>query len=393
VKILWHGVGPWHKTGYGVQTALFAPRLAGLGHEVVLAYMGIRGVHDKPESAHPDAAEHIRAGHWKSASLRVGGVQDIPLLGPGLTEFAPPPPREVRAAFGGHDPDLVIVMKDAWVLPPNAYKRWNTAVWTNIDCRPMGTPDREFFEISGARPIAVSKFGQAMMREAGLSPLYIPHGIDTNAWTPGDKAEARKLLGLPAPPTFIAGINASNIGPRKAWTEQLGAFAVFHAKLQPDSLLLIHASPDHPEGINLRHLAAALGIEEVVKFGAHVNMRGDQMVSWYRSLDVLLNATYGEGFGLPIVEALACRIPVIGTECSAMPEKIPPGAGQLVRCQPWWNPQHQAWWAIPDVRQLTAWLDRAEARRMVPAPEYGAAYDADLITTEYWKPALEGELA
>jgi glycosyltransferase involved in cell wall biosynthesis len=382
VRILWHGVGPWHKTGYGVQTALFAPRLRDLGHELVLAYMGIRGVHDQPGSAHPDAAEHIRAGHWR----------DIPLLGPGLTEFAPPPPREVKASFGGHDPDLVIVMKDAWVLPAQAYKRWNTAVWTNIDCRPMGTPDREFFEASGARPIAVSKFGQAMMRQAGLDPLYIPHGIDPALWIPGDKAEARDLLGLPQK-TFIAGINAANIGPRKAWSEQLGAFAVFHAKLQPDSLLLIHASPEHPEGINLRHLVSALEIEDSVKFGSHQNMRGPQMVNWYRSLDVLLNATYGEGFGLPIAEALACRVPVVGTDCSAISEKIPAGAGWLVRCQPWWNPQHQAWWAIPDVRQLTAWIDRAEAKRLVPAPEYGAQYDADLIATEYWKPALEGELA
>jgi glycosyltransferase involved in cell wall biosynthesis len=379
-RILWHGIGPWHKTGYGVQTALFAPRLRDLGHQVAIAVMGRKGIDDRPDKAHPDAV----FTEWEG----------IPVIGPGLTEFGLPLPLDIKAAFGGHHPDLVIVLKDAWVLRAASYRRYNTAVWCNIDCEPIGTPDREFFEASGAHPVAVSKFGVSVMRAAGLSPLYVPHGIDTGAWGAGDRAAARELLGLPQH-TFLAGINAANVGipSRKAFAEQFAAFASFRKRLQPDSLLLAHTHPEHPEGVNLRHLVAGLGIGDAVRFPSHINMRGGQMLTWYQSLDVLMNATYGEGFGLPIVEALACRVPVIGTECSAITEKIPPGAGWLVPGQQWWNPHHRAWWAIPNIPAMTAKLAHAYTRALTPAPQYAACYGADHVTTEYWKPALEALLS
>ena len=37
MKILWHSNAPWAQTGYGQQTALFAPRLRALGHELALS--------------------------------------------------------------------------------------------------------------------------------------------------------------------------------------------------------------------------------------------------------------------------------------------------------------------------------------------------------------------
>ena len=38
------------------------------------------------------------------------------------------------------------------------------------------------------------------------------------------------------------------------------------------------------------------------------------MAGWYRSLDVLSACSYGEGFGLPILEAQACGSPAIVTD-------------------------------------------------------------------------------
>ena len=46
---------------------------------------------------------------------------------------------------------------------------------------------------------------------------------------------------------------------------------------------------------------------------------------WYGCIDVLLASTYGEGFGLPIVEAMAAGVPVITTRCSSMEELNPDG--------------------------------------------------------------------
>ena len=51
----------------------------------------------------------------------------------------------------------------------------------------------------------------------------------------------------------------------------------------------------------------------------------------YASCDVWLFGSRKEGFGLPILEAMACRTPVIATPAGAAPELVKPGGGILVR--------------------------------------------------------------
>ncbi|HEX8323972.1 MAG TPA: glycosyltransferase family 4 protein [Tepidisphaeraceae bacterium] len=53
----------------------------------------------------------------------------------------------------------------------------------------------------------------------------------------------------------------------------------------------------------------------------------------YASCDAWLFASRSEGFGLPILEAMACRTPVIGTPTGAAPELIALGGGVLVKPQ------------------------------------------------------------
>ena len=395
-RILWAGIGPGHATGFGRMTAEFVPRIRDLGHEVVLSLFGEPAVKDgrpNPRSTwnHP--------GH---AGIRATGTgEGMRVTGPSPAgEFRLPGRDVIWDAFGGHDPDLTIVFKDAWVLDPADYRERNTAVWLAFDTEPLGVPDRRFFAASGARAVCVSAAGHATARAAGQEygvdglrrAAYVPHGIGMDLWSPGDQQAARSLLGLPEG-VFIAGICAANIGPRKAWGEQLAAFAAYR-RSDPSALLLIHAAPDHPEGMNLKDLVSHLGLEGAVKFGEHTAMDDPQMITWYRSLDVLLAATYGEGFGIPIIEAQACGVPVIGTDCSAISEKIPPGAGWLVPGQRWWNPHHQAWWMIPDTGKLTRALHRAARRQHWPPAkirDHALNYDAAHVAKVYWAPVL-GEL-
>ena len=46
--------------------------------------------------------------------------------------------------------------------------------------------------------ITFSQHGVKMTHEAGLDCYYVPHGVETALFHPGDRQEARKLLGLPA---------------------------------------------------------------------------------------------------------------------------------------------------------------------------------------------------
>ena len=50
----------------------------------------------------------------------------------------------------------------------------------------------------------------------------------------------------------------------------------------------------------------------------------------YRSADLLLAPTRREGFGISIAEAMACGLPVVATDCSAIPELIANGRGGIL---------------------------------------------------------------
>lgn len=50
----------------------------------------------------------------------------------------------------------------------------------------------------------------------------------------------------------------------------------------------------------------------------------------YASCDLWLCASRSEGFGLPVLEAMACRTPVVATPAGAAPELLAPGGGLLV---------------------------------------------------------------
>ncbi len=59
----------------------------------------------------------------------------------------------------------------------------------------------------------------------------------------------------------------------------------------------------------------------------------EKLPGYYASCDAWLFGTRREGFGLPILEAMACRTPVIGTPAGAAPELIGAGGGILVKAE------------------------------------------------------------
>lgn len=79
----------------------------------------------------------------------------------------------------------------------------------------------------------------------------------------------------------------------------------------------------------------------------------------YGKCDAWLFASRSEGFGLPIIEAMACRTPVIGTPAGAAPEMLSGGTGILVKPE---APEAMAD-AIERICQLSnsEWLAMSEA--------------------------------
>jgi len=86
----------------------------------------------------------------------------------------------------------------------------------------------------------------------------------------------------------------------------------------PNLRLLIFGHPQSP-GLPLPPGAVFLG-----------NPTAEQIRATYSQCDVWLFGAREEGFELPILEAMACRTPVIGTPAGAALELLVDGAGILV---------------------------------------------------------------
>ena len=95
----------------------------------------------------------------------------------------------------------------------------------------------------------------------------------------------------------------------------LGFYAAFLKAHGFKSLINLRgANPGHRWWRGEKALAARLGIGKWVtypdQYAYDTNLiTREQLAAWYRGLDVLSICSYGEGFGLPLIEAQAAGIP------------------------------------------------------------------------------------
>jgi len=106
----------------------------------------------------------------------------------------------------------------------------------------------------------------------------------------------------------------------------------------------------------------------------------EELPRMYAACDAWLFGSRLEGFGLPILEAMACRTPVIGTPAGAAPELLKDGGGILV------HPMHPDAMAAAIVR--IARMDDTEWRRMSDAAHATATRYTWDDATELFEAAL-----
>jgi len=381
-RVLWHSNAPFVGTGYGQQTALFAPRLEDIGYETaVSAFFGLQGS--------PTTWNDGRGGR---DLLILPGGQDPhgnDVLG-----------RHAQEWFKGKG-GLLVTLTDVWVLAAEMIAQLPCLAWVPIDHTPAPSLVLNWFHVSNAIPLAMSRFGEASLRDAGLDPLYVPHGVDTSIFCPGDRAEGRKAIDVPED-LFVVGMVAANAGrpSRKGFSQALQAYAAF-ASAHTDVALYLHTKVVSSIGENLSGICSSLGIRPyaVDQYKYQAGLDQESVAKTMRGIDVLLNPSHGEGFGLTTLEAQACGTPVIATNFSAMAEVVGKDAGWLVDGQYEWT-NFEAWQLCPDVSQIITALEQAydewkcgNADRALAAVEHIQQYESEHVLNDYWKPALrEAEL-
>jgi glycosyltransferase involved in cell wall biosynthesis len=250
----------------------------------------------------------------------------------------------------------------------------------------------------------MSKFGKAMFENVGIESWYVPHAIEkvfkptqNISLAENESISAKEFLKIPND-RFVVGMNAANKGimpNRKAFGENLLAFSMFSQQYD-DAVLYIHTDASGSlGGIKLNDLITACGIpkEKVIFADPYLLRTGlnqETMAAIYSQMDVLLATSYGEGFGIPTIEAQACGVPVIVSDFAASAELC--GDGWKIGGQPLWDAPQKSWFHIPAVPEILDALKQAYNRGSGvsdKAIEFAKQYDADLIYRTHWKSTLD----
>jgi len=369
----------WIDSGYAIQARLLALALQKRGYEVaIFAYAGLGG-----GTRVWRGIKHYPSGRAKYSADIIGGH---------------------AAHFGA---DLVLILTDSFAIDPQAIDAIPTRVayWCPIDAVAADADDpvpilyqAVFSGAPRAIPIAMSRFGEKMLRDSGRDCLYVPHMIDTEVFRPQDKAALRDRYGIPQD-AFIIGINAANSDVLRKNFQ--GQFAAFRRAMGDNWLLYLNTFPGGDGiGLDLPYEAMQKGIYDKVRWGSEPydyvagNIPEQTIADWYACLDLYSQCSLAEGFGITPYEAQACGIPVVVSDGSAMSESC--GAGWKVPAQAdLANPSLRADWVLPPRAGIAKAYRRAAenpatlASLAPKARTFAEHYDIENVMATYWGPALE----
>jgi len=151
----------------------------------------------------------------------------------------------------------------------------------------------------------------------------IPGGIDPARFFPLESEVERQVIrhrfGLPDEALVL--LAARNLTPRTGVDVLLRAFAELRSVNLPQPAFLVLLG-DGAKAEEYRHLAGELGLGETqLRFTGRVPE--EELADWYRCADLAVMPTRAlEGFGLATIEAMACGVPVVGTDIGATPELL-----------------------------------------------------------------------
>lgn len=210
--------------------------------------------------------------------------------------------------------------------------------------------------------LTISEFGVEEWRKAGVTAGLCRPGINNGKFyrlPDSERLAIRAKLDI-APDAFVVGVMAMNQG-RKAIPQMMRAFFDF-ALDKPDARLILDMEATSPAGWDLVALCEQFGWErKKVIFRHEAAARGVyELRERYNVLDVHAVLAFREGFGLPILEAMACGAISAAQDWCAGTEVVKDGRGLLVPSLDYFMPS--TWGGaldkLPDYSALAKELQR-----------------------------------
>ena len=374
---------PGMPTGYGNQAKLLLERM--VRHGLQVAALSNYGLEGRPDT------------------ITLSGKK-VPHYHRGLDLYSRDAiPNHVRDFTSKH-PDLkhmLFTLYDVWVYNDLKYED-EIVSWVPIDHITAPPAVMQFLKQPNVTPITMSPFGQSVLEQQGIQSIYIPHGIDTKTYHHDpvyNGVHMRDYMQVPED-AFLVGMVAANKANgqihRKALAENLLAFAM-HLKKYPNSYIYLHTEPTKAMGgFDLAVLLKMVGIpkENVLLPDIYEYRKGHDesyLRAAYSAFDVLLSTSYGEGFGIPTVEAQACGTRVITSNFAASKDLASEDSWK-VDGQPFWDEAQASFFAIPSLNKIILALEEAYHNRGTSdkAVEFAKQFDVEHVWTWRWLPFLRG---
>lgn len=327
MRILWVGDAVV-ATGFSACSHTVCDALAAAGHDVHI--LGIN--YDGNPHYHPYRIYPCRAPN--SGGIDGMGMTRLPYL---IDELRPDvvcilqDPWNIAGYFA--QLDRVLPTLDPDLAPPPIIG------WIAVD----GQNQRDAPHLNRLAHVAVwTNFALGALRLGGYTgpASVIPLGVDTDRFRPYDRSMCRREIfkdvataadGTTRPvvsdTSFVVGVVGRN-QPRKRLDLTIAYFAEFvrqcHARGQLSAIdphIHFHVAPTGESGADLLSLGAWHNLggrmwitTPPIGQGVHPS----RMPLVYSAYDVLLTTSQGEGWGLPMLEAMACGVPVVAPDWSGL---------------------------------------------------------------------------
>jgi glycosyltransferase involved in cell wall biosynthesis len=169
--------------------------------------------------------------------------------------------------------------------------------------------------------IAVSEYTKrCVVKHLGISPEKISvvyNGIDHERFRPLTvPAAIREKYRLPPERRYLIYVGSED--PRKNLVALIGALAKVRKKLPNVELIKVGRAHFYRERRRLIDLANRLGVRTEIHFLEDVPE--DHLSLLYNLAEVCVIPSLYEGFGFPVLEAMACGTPVVYADAGSLPE-------------------------------------------------------------------------
>ena len=221
--------------------------------------------------------------------------------------------------FGWRGKTVVTVYDLSFLRFPEVYNRANRVYLSTFTPPSLRRADRVITISEDARRDVVELCGVAPER---VTAILLAADESLQPASPEAVRAFRTRHNLPE--RFV--LYQGTLQPRKNLETLVRAYGMLRAQGSDDHILVL-AGPRGWQYDSIFELTRQLGLEDAVRFPGFVPDEDQPL--WYSSATVFAFPSRYEGFGLPLLEAMACGAPVVSSSSSSLPEVVG-DAGLLV---------------------------------------------------------------